>query len=393
MTDNDDPRHNSVDSKHGSRNNDPEGPSQDDDELNTFDERSGFNGGDSDYRIDTEEGETYDDDSWSPLLPDSSEDELNEELYDWDEDESLPVDANDSGISSSDNDFSGDGQIAENAGTPTAAPVIPEEALHEQTPLEPNLIPTTTDALATGADHNSNARERPAAANPAERQSWPMGMILVAVFALALLAAGGYGVIQQRAAAQEEIRQLRSALAVAAVPAQVDASQTALKEARQQVAELQQAVDALTLEKRRLDDTVAGLEHQLEAIQTVPSTTPATETTATGTATAFEAGAALAPAVTTTPTQKAGSNVPPIDGAGGTWFVNLGSYSQRAMAESWVRKLHPQVGQAVVTSATNAGKNIYRVRVVGLTDRDTATRVARQLQLEFHLDKPWVGRE
>ena len=49
-------------------------------------------------------------------------------------------------------------------------------------------------------------------------QGWPMAMIAVAILALILLGVGGYGVVKQRAATQEERRQLQATLATAVEP-------------------------------------------------------------------------------------------------------------------------------------------------------------------------------
>ena len=51
--------------------------------------------------------------------------------------------------------------------------------------------------------------------NAPRAQGWPLSLIAVAVVALVLLAAGGYGVMQQRAAMEDELRQLRAELATA----------------------------------------------------------------------------------------------------------------------------------------------------------------------------------
>ena len=54
--------------------------------------------------------------------------------------------------------------------------------------------------------------------NESRAQGWPLSLIAVAVVALVLLAAGGYGVMQQRAATEDELRQLRAELATASSP-------------------------------------------------------------------------------------------------------------------------------------------------------------------------------
>ena len=200
--------------------------------------------------------------------------------------------------------------------------------------------------------------------------SWPLGLVIVGVVALVLLAAGGYGVIQQRSATQEEIRQLQATLATAASPADVAASREALREMEVRNKNLESTTDRLTLENRRLSDTVAGLEKQLTAQQEALSRATAPKPAA--------AKPAPKPASTT---------------AGGDWFVNFSSYSQRSVAENWAKKLKPSAGKAVVAASSKDGKTFYRVRIVGLTDRAAARKVAGQLELAYKLPPLWVGSD
>jgi cell division septation protein DedD len=218
----------------------------------------------------------------------------------------------------------------------------------------------------------------------AEFQKWPLGLIVVAVVALLLLAAGGYGVIQQRSATQEEIRQLQASLATAASPADVTASRNVMREVQQRTTELLAAVDALTLENRRLADTVAGLESQLEEQQ----------------AAAAKQAAAPQPAAPQPATPQPATPQPatpkpaaPIAVGGGAWFVNFSSYDQRTTAEGWASRLKPTAGKVVVTTGNKSGATVYRVRVIGLANRKSAEKVARQLESEYGLPKLWVGQQ
>jgi cell division septation protein DedD len=180
-------------------------------------------------------------------------------------------------------------------------------------------------------------------------RGWPMGMVIVGLVALGLLVAGGYGVIQQRAAAEAEIRQLQA-----------------------------------TLDNRRLSDTAAGLEQQLEALQAAAAK-PVSPKPA----------AAAKPARTTSTSP--GTAAPQANTAGGAasgnWFVNFSSYSQRSVADSWAKKLAPSSGKAVVLPVTRDGQTLYRVRVVGLASRAQAQEVAGQLQAAYKLPELWVDRE
>lgn len=211
------------------------------------------------------------------------------------------------------------------------------------------------------------------AAEHDEAPSWPLGLVIVGIVALVLLAAGGYGVIQQRSATQEEIRQLQASLATAANPADVAASREALREMEQRNEKLAATVDRLSLENRRLADTVTGLEKQL---------------------TTAEAAAAKPVVTKPAPAPKPVAKAKPTSAAeGGSWFVNFGSYGQRSAAESWAKKLKPSAGEAVVAAGTRDGKTFYRVRIIGLADRTAARKVAGQLETAYKLPPLWVGSE
>lgn len=211
---------------------------------------------------------------------------------------------------------------------------------------------------------------------------WPLGLIAVAALALVLLAAGGYGVIQQRAADQEEIRSLRAQLATAVSPAEVTASNDVLLETRQRNVELSMALESMKLENRRLTDTVAGLEVQLEAQRkALARPAPAPEPP--------PAKPSPAPAK---PTPAAASKPASPAPTAGDWFVNFGSYSQREMAESWAARLKPSAGRSTVSTASKDGKTFYRVRIIGLDSRENADKIARQLESQYGLSKLWVGK-
>ena len=206
--------------------------------------------------------------------------------------------------------------------------------------------------------------------------SWPLGLVIVGTVALVLLAAGGYGVVQQRSATQQEIRQLQATLATAASPADVAAGREALREMEQRNESLMATVDRLNLENRRLSDTVSGLEKQLSAMSQAAAPKPA----------AAKPKPTPKPAAQTKPE-------PASTPAGGDWFVNFSSYSQRSVAESWAKKLKPSAGKAIVATSRKDGKTFYRVRIVGLADRSAAQKVASQLESSYKLPPLWVGSE
>lgn len=226
-------------------------------------------------------------------------------------------------------------------------------------------------------------------------QTWPLGSIAVALVAILLLGAGGYGVIQQRAAMQEEIRQLQGSLATAANPDELSAGRAALRQLELRNSEQLASLDAVKAENRRLQDKIAGLEQQLQAAASGSAGAPAAKPsspdkgTASGSAAAAQAGATTKPASAAPAAAKSGTG----DAASptGDWFVNFGSYSQSAVAQSWAEKIRPAAGKVAVSPGSRDGKTFYRVRVVALADRAEAENVSRQLQQEYDLPKLWVG--
>jgi cell division septation protein DedD len=199
-------------------------------------------------------------------------------------------------------------------------------------------------------------------------------MIVVAVIALVLLGAGGYGVIEQRAGMQEEIRELQAMLATAAPPREVAAARQTAEQAAERNDRLEQQVEELTRENRSLQAIVSGLEKQLSAQQAAIEQAPPPP--------------APKPAAKPAPTPAPTSSAP---AAAGSWFVNFSSYTQRSTAESWVNKLKPEKGRVIVATGDSNGSTIYRVRVVDLPDKASAQAIARALEQEYDLPKLWVG--
>lgn len=207
-----------------------------------------------------------------------------------------------------------------------------------------------------------------------DRPGWPVGLIAVVVIALMLLAAGGYGIIQQRAATQEELRELRARLANAISTEQAADDREALRILREENGQLRGQLESLRRDNGRLADTVAGLESQLQT---------QVEAAETAVREAREQTVAEKP---TSPAEEPAAS-------GGDWFVNFSSYRDRAIAEAWRGKLQPSAGSVVVATAESGGRPLYRVRVVDLASREQAQAVARELEQEYQLEKLWVGRQ
>ncbi len=256
------------------------------------------------------------------------------------------------------------------------------DAAEEMDPDRSQAAPVGTPAADAAYDED-DAYDWQDEEYPDERDAgprrWPVGMIIVGIVALILLGAGGYGVIQQRAAMEEEIRQLQAALAVSVSPEEVTASRSAVAEIERSNTELQDRLDALVVENRQLKGLVSGLESELQAQQEALARKPP---------------AAPPPAKEVPPpTAPAAKPEKAAPAAAGEWFVNFGSYARRDTAEAWSGKLAPGAGQVVVSTGAVDGKTLYRVRVVGLASRDQAESIARQLEKAHDLPRLWVGRQ
>jgi len=201
----------------------------------------------------------------------------------------------------------------------------------------------------------------------------PLGLIAVAVVAVILLGIGGYGVVQERTELEEEIRQLQAGLATRADPEQLLAADNRVEELERQNRELRAEVEELSEEYRMLSGTIASLQVKLKT-QREQAAAPAPKSSP-------DPAPATRPAIVTA--QPAGT---------GNWWVNFGAYSLREAALSWSKRLTPGAGEVIVAPATSGGKTVYRVRVIGLANKEEADRVAGRLKQEYKLDKLWVGR-
>ena len=225
-------------------------------------------------------------------------------------------------------------------------------------------------------------------------QSWPLGLIAVAAVALMLLAAGSYGVIQERAEVKEELRQLRETLTTVSGLEDADASRSALRTLKQSYDALSINAEALVRENRQLTNVVAGLRVQLDDRKALLQTSNELTDTSTSAGTKLAASDnAAPPAPEASPTSLPATTTPSATMSSGVWFVNVSSYSTRAAAERWMAKVRPAAGKVIVSASTNEGKTYYRVRVVGLANKSSATQVARELEATLDLNKLWVGRE
>jgi cell division septation protein DedD len=267
--------------------------------------------------------------------------------------------------------------------------------------LKPELTRHTDFDNSSLSDIDRGGDEWPDEENEEEEAPWPVGLIIVAVIALLLLAAGGYGVMQQRAAMQEEIRSLQAAVATSASPQEIASSREDQRVLDQRNRELRATIEALQIEIKTLRDTAEGLEAQLLTLQSSnsapvqPTVEPAAVEPAAVEPAAVKATAIKAPspersassAVTT------GSPPTPATSENKPWFVNFGSYRSRETAAGWADRLRPASGEVVVLQGQKNGDTFYRVRVVALTTRAQAEGIARTLEQKYGLSRLWIGEQ
>lgn len=268
---------------------------------------------------------------------------------------------------------------------PEDRPATAPEELEAEDPEEPVAVPLPPMGALEAADPAADWEEEPDYYEAEEESpiTLPLGLILVGAIALILLGAGGYGVMQQRAAMQEEVRQLRAQLAKAASPGEVAQTRATNQALASRNSELESRLEFLERENRTLQATVGGLEKQLQAQQDAlnkPVSPPAP----------------AQPRPAPKPVERNNSPVQTAPAApvisAGSWFVNFGSYSRQSTAQSWADRLQPGAGDVVVTTGEKDGRTFYRVRVVNLSSRGEADATARSLEQRYDLARLWVGQ-
>lgn len=244
-----------------------------------------------------------------------------------------------------------------------------EESLEDDDSDDGRMQPDSRDRQA-GDGFDGPLHPGPASESSEER--WPLALIVVAVIALLLVTAGGYGVIKQRSAMQAEITELRARLAETASPDEVVAARRALEDIQTENSEMRALVTSLREENQRLSDTLAGLEQQVDAQREVTDK-------------ARETAASAQPAEPETPK--------PAATAKGNWFVNFGAYREQPLANEWAGRLREGGNTVVVMPIESNGRKLYRVRITGLASESSARQLAGQLEKRFELDPLWVGRQ
>jgi cell division septation protein DedD len=75
------------------------------------------------------------------------------------------------------------------------------------------------------------------------------------------------------------------------------------------------------------------------------------------------------------------------------WFINMGSFGSYEAAGQWAATLDPGSYAVEVSAISRDGKDLYRVRVVGIEDRLAARSLAQRFQQELYLNQLWVGKD
>jgi cell division septation protein DedD len=211
------------------------------------------------------------------------------------------------------------------------------------------------------------------------KQPWPLGLFAAGIIALLLLAAGGYGVLEQRLEMQKEVRLLRATLATTT-------SNTEVAESRQSQRNLQIHNEELQAQIEVLRAQVTALHEEISQQDTVAPKKPPTlappkpKIVKPATVQRVPGEAKVAP-----------TKAPVAQGS--AWFVNFGSYKSKTTANSWASKLSVDTGRVAVVSGENKGTLYYRVRVLDLPNKAIAGKIALQLEQTHNLPRLWVGKQ
>ena len=220
---------------------------------------------------------------------------------------------------------------------------------------------TTNDRGKTSSQHMAGAKNN---------QTWPLSLIAIAGIATLLLTIGGYGILQQRSAMQEEIQQLQQSAAINAAHSN-ERTMAQNNGIAQHNAKLEAAISSLRRENKQLTLTIEKLQTELNSQKKSASSSPSST-------------------AQKTPVKNSTVNIAPP--ANHNWFVNFGSFTQRTAAESWITRLKPEDGKVIVSTGQKNGSTIYRVRVVELSNKQEAQKIAGQLEQQYGLPKLWVGQ-
>ena len=233
----------------------------------------------------------------------------------------------------------------------------------------------STDEHNSGFDNGLTDRAADTPDAQATRSAWPM---LVGFVAVMLIAVGGWGLFEERAALQTRINELERSQSQAQSTNSVDTSVLSALEADNAALKLQ------------LDDLYRDYEL---AMAEITSLQEAREITTTDAPEEDERVSAVAtkPEVST-PTSDTELTLD-TDDATGSWFVNIGAYSVPQSAKDIAAQLADGGVDAVVQEiSTDDGKVLFRVRVIGLSTREDARQVGNDLESRYGINPVWVGQ-
>ena len=232
-----------------------------------------------------------------------------------------------------------------------------------------------TDEHNSGFDNGLTDRAVDSPDARGTRSAWPM---LVGFVAVMLIAVGGWGLFEERAALQTRINELERSQSQAQSTNSVDTSVLSALETDNAALKLQ------------LDDLYRDYEL---AMAEITSLQEAREITTTDAPEEDERVSAVAtkPEVST-PTSDTDLTLD-TDNATGSWFVNIGAYSVPQSAKDIAAQLADGGVDAVVQEiSTDDGKVLFRVRVIGLSTREDARQVGNDLESRYGINPVWVGQ-
>ena len=233
----------------------------------------------------------------------------------------------------------------------------------------------SSDEHNSGFDNGLTDRAVDTPDDRATRSAWPM---LVGFVAVMLIAVGGWGLFEERAALQTRINELERSQSQAQSTNSVDTSVLSALETDNAALKLQ--LDGLY---RDYELAMAEITSLQEAREMTPTDAPEEDERVSAVATKPEVS---------TPTSDTELALD-TDETTGSWFVNIGAYSVPQSAENIAAQLADGGVDAVIQKiSTDDGKVLFRVRVTGLSTREDARQVGNDLESRYGINPVWVGQ-
>jgi cell division septation protein DedD len=262
----------------------------------------------------------------------------------------------------------------------TVAEVAGNGDVFQQPHVAPDARPGN-NSVATPGMANPETAVTSAPANPASvTGSWKSSILVVAIAVLMLTA----GFFSQRLDNESRLSRLEASndvLSQQVLRLHSDLTLTALAAAPPQVEAKPLAAPSPG------PDTAAALEEEpatAAAAKNPDSESAAVEITSTG-----ERSPVTAPSLT--PPEPAVTPIGPT--AGGSWFINLGTFSSSNAARRFANSLSSATREPVVHPVTIGARTLYRVRVDNLRSEEAAEALAMDYQIKLGGSRPWVGQE